>query len=96
VDGSNENTNGLIRQYFPKRTNFKDITNKDLVLVLKKLNHRHQGNSSITRRHMKSFTVLIVVHLQREFSFRLVKLTEVNIEILEAVLSPSKFPNLMN
>ncbi len=38
--GSNENTNGLIRQYFPKGTNFKDITNKDLALVVKKINHR--------------------------------------------------------
>ena len=38
--GSNENTNGLIRQYFPKGTNFRDITNKDLALAVKKLNHR--------------------------------------------------------
>ena len=38
--GSNENTNGLIRQYFPKGTNFNDITNNDLAFVLKKLNHR--------------------------------------------------------
>jgi IS30 family transposase len=38
--GSNENTNGLIRQYLPKGTNFTDITNKDLALIVKKLNHR--------------------------------------------------------
>jgi IS30 family transposase len=38
--GSNENTNGLISQYFPKGTDFKDITNKDLAFVVKKLNHR--------------------------------------------------------
>jgi transposase, IS30 family len=38
--GSNENTNGLIRQYFPKGTNFKDTTNKDLAFVVKKINHR--------------------------------------------------------
>lgn len=38
--GSNENTNGLIRQYFPKGTNFRDVTSKDLALVVKKLNHR--------------------------------------------------------
>jgi IS30 family transposase len=38
--GANENTNGLIRQYFPKGTNFKNITNKDLTLVVKKINHR--------------------------------------------------------
>jgi len=38
--GSNENTNGLIRQYLPKGTNFRDITNKDLALVVKRLNYR--------------------------------------------------------
>jgi IS30 family transposase len=38
--GLNEYTNGLIRQYFPKGTNLKDITNKDLALVVKKINHR--------------------------------------------------------
>ena len=38
--GSNENTNGLIRQYFPKGTDSRDITNKDLAFVVKKLNYR--------------------------------------------------------
>lgn len=38
--GSNENTNGLLRQYFPKGTNFRNITNKALALAVKKLNHR--------------------------------------------------------
>ena len=38
--GSNKNTNGIIRQYFPKGTSFKDIPNKELALVVKKLNHR--------------------------------------------------------
>jgi IS30 family transposase len=38
--GCNENTNGLIRQYLPKGTNFKDITNNDLAIIVKKLNHR--------------------------------------------------------
>ncbi len=38
--GCNENTNGLIRQYLPKGTNFKEITNKDLAIIVKKLNHR--------------------------------------------------------
>ena len=37
---SNENTNGLIRQYFQKGINFRDITSKDLAFVVKKLNHR--------------------------------------------------------
>jgi len=38
--GCNENTNGLIRQYLPKGTNFKNITSKELAIIVKKLNHR--------------------------------------------------------
>ncbi len=38
--GCIENTNGLIRQYLPKGTNFKNISNNDLALIVKKLNHR--------------------------------------------------------
>jgi len=38
--GTNENTNGLLRQYFPKGTDFKKITEEDLAFALKKLNHR--------------------------------------------------------
>jgi len=38
--GLNENTNGLIRQYFPKDTNFKNITDLDVEKVMEKLNNR--------------------------------------------------------
>jgi IS30 family transposase len=38
--GCIENTNGLMRQYFPKGTNFTDLTDKDLAFVVKKLNYR--------------------------------------------------------
>lgn len=38
--GLNENTNGLLRQYFPKKTNFNDISHKALQLAIDKLNHR--------------------------------------------------------
>jgi transposase, IS30 family len=38
--GVNENTNGLIRQYFPKHTEFAKITNEDIKLVEEKLNNR--------------------------------------------------------
>jgi transposase, IS30 family len=38
--GTNENTNGLIRQYFPKKTSFEKITEKDLEFVMDRLNNR--------------------------------------------------------
>jgi IS30 family transposase len=38
--GTNENTNGLLRQYFPKGTDFRTISKKDVVIVVKKLNNR--------------------------------------------------------
>jgi IS30 family transposase len=38
--GLNENTNGLIRQYFPKGSSFEKITDKDVDEVMAKLNHR--------------------------------------------------------
>ena len=38
--GTNENTNGLLRQYFPKGTNFQQITNERLREVAIELNDR--------------------------------------------------------
>jgi IS30 family transposase len=38
--GTNENTNGLIRQYFPKGTDFSKITKKELKRVQNELNER--------------------------------------------------------
>ena len=38
--GLNENTNGLIRQYFPKNTNFKSITVESVRNVMDQLNNR--------------------------------------------------------
>ena len=38
--GLNENTNGLIRQYFTKGSSFENITDDDVDAVMYKLNHR--------------------------------------------------------
>lgn len=38
--GSNENTNGLIRQYFPKGTDFRNVSDTELRRVVNKLNDR--------------------------------------------------------
>jgi len=38
--GTNENTNGLIRQYIPKRTEFRKITDEDIQFVENRLNTR--------------------------------------------------------
>lgn len=38
--GLNENTNGLIRQDFPKRKNFRELTAEEVTAVQKKLNNR--------------------------------------------------------
>ena len=38
--GSNENVNGLIRQYFPKKQSFVNITNDETELVTNLLNFR--------------------------------------------------------
>jgi IS30 family transposase len=38
--GTNENTNGLLRRYFPKGSDFRKVTQESLASAVKKLNHR--------------------------------------------------------
>ncbi len=38
--GTNENTNGLIRQYFPKGTDFSEVSEEEIKIVQRKLNDR--------------------------------------------------------
>lgn len=37
---ANENMNGLIRQFFPKKMHFKTITQKNIEFAMHRLNHR--------------------------------------------------------
>ncbi|KXS30737.1 MAG: hypothetical protein AWT59_3142, partial [Candidatus Gallionella acididurans] len=38
--GTNENTNGLIRQYFPKERDFTTITQQEIDTAMERLNNR--------------------------------------------------------
>ena len=38
--GSNENSNGLLREFFPKKTDFGTVTADELLRALMLLNHR--------------------------------------------------------
>src|ERR687887_166153 len=38
--GLNENTNGLVRQYFPKKSDFSKITDRRIEEVVERLNNR--------------------------------------------------------
>jgi IS30 family transposase len=38
--GSNENMNGLVRQYLPKKTDFNQVTNTELIWIMDRLNLR--------------------------------------------------------
>lgn len=38
--GTNENTNGLIRQYLPKGTDFNGVTDEQIQAVMDRLNNR--------------------------------------------------------
>jgi len=53
--GLNENTNGLIRQYFPKGSSFGNITDKDIDEVMEKLNHRPRKTLNYKTPHSVFF-----------------------------------------
>ena len=53
--GLNENTNGLIRQYFTKGSSFGDITDEDVEAVMHKLNHRPRKTLNYQTPHAVFF-----------------------------------------
>jgi IS30 family transposase len=53
--GLNENTNGLVRQYFPKGTDFTAITDEAIEQVMQRLNHRPRKTLGFTTPHQVFF-----------------------------------------
>lgn len=53
--GLNENTNGLVRQYFPKQTDFSKITAAEVYRVQQRLNHRPRKTLSFKTPHQVFF-----------------------------------------
>jgi IS30 family transposase len=49
--GTNENTNGLVRQYFPKGTRFSQIDKYEVQRVQEKLNHRPRKRLAFQTPH---------------------------------------------
>lgn len=57
--GLNENTNGLVRQYFPKRSDFSKITASDVRRVQERLNHRPRKTLGFKTPHQVFFKTSI-------------------------------------
>ncbi|HEY5139917.1 MAG TPA: IS30 family transposase [Methylococcales bacterium] len=53
--GLNENTNGLIRQYFTKGSSFENITDDEVEAVMNKLNHRPRKTLNFKTPHTVFF-----------------------------------------
>jgi transposase, IS30 family len=53
--GLNENTNGLIRQYFTKGSSFENITDVEVEAVMNKLNHRPRKTLNFKTPHAVFF-----------------------------------------
>lgn len=61
--GTNENTNGLIRQYFPKGSDFSSITQSDCDRVMAALNHRPRKRLAFSSPHEVFFNhSLLALH----------------------------------
>ena len=57
--GLNENTNGLIRQYFTKGSSFVNITDNEVEAVMNKLNHRPRKTLKFKTPHTVFFADLL-------------------------------------
>ena len=64
--GLNENTNGLIRQYFPKSRDFTTITQKEIDHVMSKLNNQPRKGFSIKTPNKVLLDIDLTVALRVE------------------------------
>nr|VFK57078.1 MAG: Integrase core domain-containing protein [Candidatus Kentron sp. TC] len=62
--GLNENTNGLIRQYFPKNQDFTTITHEELPFVMDELNNRPGKRLAMKTPNQVFFGINPMVALQ--------------------------------
>ncbi len=60
--GTNENTNGLIRQYFPKSRDFSTITQEEINFVMQRLNHRPRKRLGFLTPHEVFFNKHVALH----------------------------------
>ena len=60
--GANENMNGLIRQFFPKKCRFDSITQKDIAHAMDRLNHRPRKCLGFKTPHEVFMTQLHLRH----------------------------------
>jgi len=58
--GLNENTNGLVRQYFPKGSDFTGITDAEVEAVMQRLNHRPRKTLDFQTPHQVFFQLTSV------------------------------------
>jgi IS30 family transposase len=59
--GTNENTNGLVRQYLPKKRRLDDVLEVELVVIMDRLNHRPRKRLDFLTPHEVFFEVLVAV-----------------------------------
>jgi IS30 family transposase len=71
--GTNENTNGLLRRFFPKGTDFDKVTQEEIDWVVDKLNNRPRKCFRIQNTLMRCSGKLKLLHLRLECILQMVE-----------------------
>ena len=61
--GTNENTNGLIRQYFPKTRDFTTITQQEINMAMERLNNRPRKRLGYQTPNQVFFKLGVALHI---------------------------------